>query len=55
MIIVNDILGPDTGFASDTNKVLVLDRHGNSKDLPLLSKEETAHRILDLIILTQRG
>ena len=50
MIVINDILGKDTGFAADTNKVLILDRQGNSSDLPLLSKENTAHRILDLIL-----
>jgi phosphopantothenoylcysteine decarboxylase/phosphopantothenate--cysteine ligase len=50
MIVVNDILGKDTGFAADTNQVLVLDRDAKSHSLPLLSKAATAHQILDLIL-----
>lgn len=50
MIVVNDILGKDTGFAAETNKVLILDRQENSHDLPLMSKEDTAHQILNLIL-----
>nr|MBF0222700.1 bifunctional phosphopantothenoylcysteine decarboxylase/phosphopantothenate--cysteine ligase CoaBC [Desulfobulbaceae bacterium] len=50
MIVVNDILGKETGFAAETNKVLILDKQGNSHNLPLLSKDDTAHQIFDLII-----
>ncbi len=49
LMVVNDIMGKDTGFAVDTNQVTIIDRHGGESVLPLLSKEETAHRILDRI------
>lgn len=49
LMLVNDILGHDTGFAADTNQITIIDRNGGTTSLPLLSKEETAHRILDRI------
>ena len=50
LIVINDILGTETGFQSDTNQVTILDRSGNKESLPLLSKEETAHGILDRVV-----
>jgi len=49
LIVVNDIGGMETGFAADTNKVTLLDRNGGQEEVPLLSKEETAHRIWDAV------
>ncbi len=49
LIVVNDIGGSETGFEVDTNRVIMLDKDGTREDLPLLSKEETAHRIWDKI------
>jgi len=49
LIVVNDILGSQTGFDVDTNQVVLVDRQG-STSLPLLSKEETANLILDHIL-----
>jgi phosphopantothenoylcysteine decarboxylase/phosphopantothenate--cysteine ligase len=49
LIVVNDIGGAETGFAADTNRVTILDRNGTQEDLPLLSKEETAHRIWEAV------
>lgn len=49
LIVVNDIGGTETGFAADTNRVTLLDRNGAQEELPLLSKEETAHRIWDAV------
>ena len=50
LIVINDISGTETGFAADTNRVTLLDRNGGQEDMPLLSKEETAHRIWDAVI-----
>ena len=50
LIAVNDIGHPDRGFAADTNQVLLLDRFGTSRQLPLLGKEETADHVWDTII-----
>jgi phosphopantothenoylcysteine decarboxylase/phosphopantothenate--cysteine ligase len=49
LIVVNDIGGAETGFAADTNRVTILDRNGTQEDVPLLSKEETAHRIWEAV------
>lgn len=48
MIVVNDILGSTSGFDVDTNKVTLIDQNGK-RELPLLSKEETADRIWDAV------
>ncbi|PIE58565.1 MAG: bifunctional phosphopantothenoylcysteine decarboxylase/phosphopantothenate--cysteine ligase CoaBC [Desulfobulbus propionicus] len=53
LIAVNDILGDGTGFDVDTNQVLLIDDQ-ESIMLPLLSKEETAARILDKIVTLLR-
>ena len=49
LIAINDISGKDTGFETDTNQVTLLDASGYT-DLPLTSKEQTAHLILDRIV-----
>jgi len=49
LMIVNDILGHDTGFAVDTNQITIVTRDSKTTTLPLLSKEDTANRILDRI------
>ncbi len=48
-IVINDITTDDSGFAVDTNRVVMLDRSGNQIDFPLLSKEDTARKIWDEI------
>lgn len=50
LIAINDIAGMETGFASATNQVTLLDSNGCQEELPLLGKEETAHRILDKVV-----
>ncbi len=49
LIVANDITAEGSGFGSDTNKVLLIDKKGNVEDLPLMSKEDVAHRILDRV------
>jgi len=49
LIVVNDILGAKTGFDVDTNQVILVDAKG-ALELPLLSKEGTANRILDRVV-----
>jgi phosphopantothenoylcysteine decarboxylase / phosphopantothenate---cysteine ligase len=46
LLVVNDALEPGAGFEVPTNRVTILDRMGQVEDLPLLSKEEVAERIL---------
>lgn len=50
MIAANDITSADSGFASDTNRVVLLDRDGGVTELGLLSKYDVAHHILDKVV-----
>ncbi|MBI4285338.1 MAG: bifunctional phosphopantothenoylcysteine decarboxylase/phosphopantothenate--cysteine ligase CoaBC [Chloroflexi bacterium] len=45
LIVANDIT--QDVFGADTNKVILIDRSGNTEDLPLLTKRDVADRILD--------
>ena len=49
LIVVNDILGTQTGFDVETNQVTLIDRKG-SVVLPLLTKEDTANRIWNKVV-----
>ncbi len=48
-IVANDITAAGSGFGTDTNKVTIIDKAGNQDDLPLISKSEVAHRLLDRV------
>jgi len=50
MIVINDILGRQTGFGVDTNQITLVDKTGKADKLPLLSKEECADSIWDRIL-----
>jgi phosphopantothenoylcysteine decarboxylase / phosphopantothenate---cysteine ligase len=50
LMIANDVRLPGAGFDTDTNVVKILDAEGGVEDLPLLSKREVAHRILDRVV-----
>lgn len=49
MIVANDVSRKDAGFEADTNQVKVIYRDGRSEELPLMSKQEVADRILDRV------
>ncbi|MBI4765289.1 MAG: GNAT family N-acetyltransferase [Deltaproteobacteria bacterium] len=49
-ICANDVTAPDAGFEVDTNRITVLHQTGKKEELPLLSKYEVAHEILDRIV-----
>jgi phosphopantothenoylcysteine decarboxylase/phosphopantothenate--cysteine ligase len=46
LIVANDVSASDSGFAVDTNRVVLLDNWGESELLPLLSKADVAQRII---------
>ncbi|HUL30318.1 MAG TPA: bifunctional phosphopantothenoylcysteine decarboxylase/phosphopantothenate--cysteine ligase CoaBC [Thermodesulfobacteriota bacterium] len=50
-IVANDVTQPGAGFVSDTNQVKILYPSGQVKDLPLMTKEETAGAILDQVVV----
>ena len=49
LIAANDITDEGSGFGADTNRVTLIDRELNVEELPLLSKYEVGHRILDRV------
>jgi phosphopantothenoylcysteine decarboxylase/phosphopantothenate--cysteine ligase len=49
VLVANDVSEPGSGFGTDTNRVSILTADGSREDLPLLSKREVAHRILDRV------
>jgi phosphopantothenoylcysteine decarboxylase/phosphopantothenate--cysteine ligase len=48
---------PGSGFGTETNRVVIIDSEGGLEELPLLSKQEVAARILDRVAagLGQQG
>lgn len=57
LICANDVSAADAGFAVDTNRVTIIDAAGGIEELPLMSKLEVSHRILDRVVglLEKRG
>ena len=49
LIVANDILSPEAGFAVDTNRVTLLDAGGGVQALPLMSKAQVAEHVLDRV------
>ncbi len=48
LIVLNET-GPDSGFEVETNRVTLIEREGESEEVPLLEKEQVADRILDRV------
>ncbi len=48
-IVANPIDQIGSGFGSDTNKAIYIDKQGKEIEIPMCSKLEMAHRILDLV------
>jgi len=48
LIVANDVSAPGSGFGTETNQVVILDRTG-AEQLPLLPKRAVADRILDRV------
>ncbi len=47
LICANDVSATDAGFGVETNRVTVLDREGGCEEVPLMTKYDVSHRILD--------
>jgi phosphopantothenoylcysteine decarboxylase/phosphopantothenate--cysteine ligase len=50
LVVANDVSMKDVGFDHDTNAVTILGSDGMRRDVPLTSKLEVAHVILDSVI-----
>ncbi len=48
-IVANDITASGSGFGTDTNRVIIIDRKGKIDSLPLLLKREVADKVLDRV------
>lgn len=55
LIVANDVTQAGAGFAGDTNIVTLLDRTGGCESLPLLSKDEVAHRVYDRLLALKKS
>mgnify|MGYP001218806555 CR=1 FL=1 len=49
LMVANDVTTQGAGFRSDTNIVQIHDKNGLVEQLPILSKEEVAHRLLTIM------
>ncbi len=49
LMVANDVAADDSGFAVETNRVHLLTPDGEVESLPLMSKQEVAHRLLDRV------
>jgi len=47
LVVANDVSAPDAGFATDTNRVVLVRPEVSPEHLSLTSKDEVAHQILD--------
>jgi phosphopantothenoylcysteine decarboxylase/phosphopantothenate--cysteine ligase len=50
MIVANEVGKDGVGFRSDDNKVVILHHDGRIEDLPVMSKRQLAHEILQRVV-----
>jgi phosphopantothenoylcysteine decarboxylase/phosphopantothenate--cysteine ligase len=50
LIVLNSLRDEGAGFATDTNKITIIDKQNRSKEFPLKSKKEVARDIVNAII-----
>lgn len=48
-VVANDVTEEGAGFEVETNRVIILSARGDRDELPLLTKDEVAERILDRV------
>ena len=53
LLVANNVTAPGSGFRVRHNRVMFLDRAGQTEELPLLSKRDVADRILDRMLMLQ--
>ena len=50
LIAANDVTAEGSGFETDTNEVVLIDREGRMEELGLMSKYDVGNRILDRVV-----
>ncbi|HEU0251786.1 MAG TPA: bifunctional phosphopantothenoylcysteine decarboxylase/phosphopantothenate--cysteine ligase CoaBC [Pyrinomonadaceae bacterium] len=54
-IVANDVSREDSGFDATSNAITIITKNGNPIELPLLSKNDAADRILDVIVSLRKS
>ncbi len=57
LLVYNDVTEPGSGFGTDTNRVVVIDREGNTDPWPVMSKQAVAAKLVERVMaeLPARG
>lgn len=50
LIVINPASGPDSAFDSDMNRAMIVDASGQTEEIPSVSKQVMADRILDRVV-----
>ncbi|MDZ4828411.1 MAG: bifunctional phosphopantothenoylcysteine decarboxylase/phosphopantothenate--cysteine ligase CoaBC [Actinomycetota bacterium] len=50
LIVANDVSAPDAGFDVDTNRVVLIDAHGQADEIPLSTKGAVARVVVERIV-----
>ena len=54
MIVLNSLKDEKSGFETDTNKITIISKNGEQKELPLLSKFQAANKILSEVLKIEK-
>jgi phosphopantothenoylcysteine decarboxylase/phosphopantothenate--cysteine ligase len=49
LLVYNDVSEPGSGFGTDTNRVVIIDKGGSNVEWPLQSKRQVAEGLWDRI------
>ncbi|MCY4043336.1 MAG: bifunctional phosphopantothenoylcysteine decarboxylase/phosphopantothenate--cysteine ligase CoaBC [Candidatus Dadabacteria bacterium] len=50
LIVANDVSSEGSGFGTDTNRAIFITERGKPERLPLMTKDELGHKILDAVL-----
>ena len=50
LIVINSASGPDSAFDSDMNHATIIDKSGQTEEIPVVSKQIMADKILDRVV-----
>jgi phosphopantothenoylcysteine decarboxylase/phosphopantothenate--cysteine ligase len=50
LLVYNDVSEPGSGFGTDTNRVVIIDREGNTEAWPMMAKEEVAAKLFQRVV-----
>lgn len=50
LIVINPVSGPDSAFDSDMNRATIIDASGQTEEIPLVTKQVMADKIIDRVV-----